>query len=97
MNSTAWQDARTRAGLPDGRVHDLKHAFGRRLHNAGVSFEDCRDLLGHKSARITDHYSAPEIGKRVKAANKVCQAESRKCPANDFAESGTIRELAVST
>lgn len=39
MNNTSWQKARSRAKLPQVRVHDLKHAFGRRLRAAGVSFE----------------------------------------------------------
>lgn len=32
----------------------------RRLHAAGVSFEDWQDLSGHKSGRITAHYSAAQ-------------------------------------
>ena len=36
-------------GLPQVRVHDLKHTFGRHLRAAGVSFEDRQDLLGHRS------------------------------------------------
>ena len=28
MNNNAWQKARARAGLPQMRVHDLKHTFG---------------------------------------------------------------------
>lgn len=55
MNNTSWQKARVRAGLPQVRVHDLKHTFGRRLRAAGVSFEDRQDLLGHKSGRMTTH------------------------------------------
>jgi len=49
MHNTGWQEARKRAGLPQVRVHDLKHTFGRRLRAAGVSFEDRQDLLGHCS------------------------------------------------
>jgi len=45
------QQARKRAGIPDVRVHDLKHTFGR-LRTAGVSFEDRQDLLGHRSGRF---------------------------------------------
>jgi len=60
MHNTAWQSARRRAGLPQVRVHDLKHTFGRRLRAVGVSFEDRQDLLGHRSGRITTHYSAAE-------------------------------------
>jgi len=72
MNNSAWKSARKRAGLEHIRVHDLKHTFGRRLRSAGVSFEDRQDLLGHKSTRITTHYSAAELNNLIAAANKVC-------------------------
>ncbi|HVV68011.1 MAG TPA: tyrosine-type recombinase/integrase [Gammaproteobacteria bacterium] len=71
MSNTAWKRARKRAGI-DVRVHDLKHTFGRRLRAAGVSFEDRQDLLGHKSQRITTHYSAAELANLITAANKAC-------------------------
>jgi integrase len=69
---------RERAGLPDVRVHDLKHTFGRRLRAAGVSFEDRQDLLGHKSSRITTHYSMPELENLITAANTVCSEDGHK-------------------
>ena len=95
MNTTAWKSGRKRAAdkwedrtgelAPDGfrrvRVHDLKHTFGRRLRAAGVSFEDRQDLLGHKSGRITTHYSAAELGNLIAAAEKVCEDNSHKSPA----------------
>ncbi|CZG36183.1 site-specific tyrosine recombinase XerC [Legionella pneumophila] len=74
--STGWRQARVKAGLPEVRVHDLKHTFGRRLRAAGVSFEDRQDLLGHRSGRITTHYSSAELQSLYLAANKVC--ENRK-------------------
>lgn len=73
MLNSAWLKARKRAGLPHVRVHDLKHTFGRRLRAAEVSFEDRQDLLGHKSSRITTHYSQVELGNLIRAANKVCE------------------------
>ena len=72
MLNSAWLGARKRAGMPDVRVHDLKHTFGRRLRAAGVSFEDRQDLLGHVSQRVTTHYSAAELGHLIEAANRVC-------------------------
>ncbi len=90
MNNTAWQSARRRIGLLQVRVHDLKHTFGRRLRAAGVSFEDRQDLLGHKSGRITTHYSAPEISNLIESAEKACQAGSRKSPA-----SGALKQKAA--
>ncbi len=74
MITSAWKRARCRAGLPHFRVHDLKHTYSRRLRAAGVSFEDRQDLLGHKSGRITTHYSAAELQNLIAAAEKVCQA-----------------------
>jgi integrase len=56
------------------RVHDLRHTFGHRLRAAGVSFEDRQDLLGHKSERMTTHYSAPDILRLIEAAEKRLQA-----------------------
>lgn len=77
MLNSAWKKARLPAGLIQVRVHDLKHTFGRRLHAAGVSFEDRQDLLGHKSGRVTTHYSAAELSHLFAAANKVCDKTVR--------------------
>ena len=99
MYSTAWKNARERAAdawervhgtaAPEGfrrvRVHDLKHTFGRRFRAAGVSFEDRQDLLGHKSRRITTHYSEAELANLIAAADKACDSKSRKIPANSWA------------
>jgi integrase len=64
--------ARKFVSLPQVRVHDLKHTFGRRLRAAGVSYEDRQDLLGHKSGRITTRYSSAELQNLIEAANKAC-------------------------
>lgn len=81
MYNTAWKQARKKEGLPLARIHDLKHTYGRRLRAAGVSFEDRQDLLGHKSGRVTTHYSMPELVSLITAANAVCGDQSRKSPA----------------
>ena len=81
MNNSGWREAKKSSGIQNVRVHDLKHTFGRRLRAAGVSYEDRQDLLGHKSGRITTHYSSAEITSLIEAANKVCEKESRKSPA----------------
>jgi integrase len=78
MLNKAWLRARQAAGLAHVRVHDLKHTFGRRLRAAGVSFEDRQDLLGHRSSRITTHYSAAELTKLIDAANRVCDSGDRR-------------------
>jgi hypothetical protein len=54
---------------------------GHRLRVAGVSFEDRKLLLGHKARHLTTHYSAPEIGALIEAAERVCRLESIASPA----------------
>jgi len=76
MLNSGWKKARKLTGIP-ARVHDLKHTFGRRLRSAGVLFEDRQDLLGHKSNRITTHYSSAELVNLWEASNKVCAAQNR--------------------
>ncbi|CDZ76664.1 Site-specific recombinase XerD [Legionella massiliensis] len=75
LNNTGWKEARKEAGLEFVRVHDLKHTFGRRLRSVGVSFEDRQDLLGHRSGRITTHYSSAELQNLYEAGNKVCEKQ----------------------
>lgn len=75
MLSTGWRVARKVAGLDNVRVHDLKHTFGRRLRAVGVNFEDRQDLLGHKSGKITTHYSTAELENLYQAANRVCETK----------------------
>ncbi|MCP5214659.1 MAG: tyrosine-type recombinase/integrase [Pseudomonadales bacterium] len=78
MLNNGWRKAREALGLPQVRVHDLKHTFGRRLRAAGVSFEDRQDLLGHRSGRITTHYSAAELPRLIEVAKMVCECNGNK-------------------
>lgn len=56
------------------KLEQDQHTFGRRLRAAGISFEDRQDLLGHRSGRITTHYSSAELNNLHDAANKICEA-----------------------
>jgi integrase len=90
LYNSGWKAARRRAAAryeteaggpcPEGfrsiRVHDLKHTFGHRLRAASVSFEDRQTLLGHKPSHVTTHYSAPELGALIAAAEKICALDS---------------------
>jgi integrase len=102
MLNNGWRKSREATNLPHVRVHDLKHTFGRRLRAVGVNYEDRQDLLGHRSGRITTHYSAAELKNLLDAANRVAnlgqssptltllrcanQRSSRKSPAGKTGE-----------
>ena len=54
---TTWYKIRTNAGLPDLRVHDLRHNFASLLINAGRSLYEVQKLLGHANITTTQRYA----------------------------------------
>jgi integrase len=52
-----WHRIRVRAGLPDLRLHDLRHSFASFLVNHGVSLYVVQGLLGHAHTRYTQRYA----------------------------------------
>ena len=77
MNSAAFQKARTDVGLPMVRMHDLRHTFGQRLRDAGVSEEDRALLLGHAIEGMPRHYATATVARLVEAANSVSHTRDR--------------------
>jgi integrase len=52
-----WDHARKLAGLPEVRVHDLRHSFASFLINAGRSIYEVQKILGHTQLKTTQRYS----------------------------------------
>ena len=61
-------------------VHNLRHTFGRRLRSAGIPLETRKALLGHANGDITTHYSSPEIGELLGAAEKATDRGRAETP-----------------
>lgn len=53
----SWDRARTLAGMPELRMHDLRHSFASFLVNGGRSLYEVQRLLGHTSSRTTQRYA----------------------------------------
>jgi integrase len=53
----SWNNARIRAGLPEFRIHDLRHSFASCLVNAGRSLYEVQELLGHADIKTTSRYA----------------------------------------
>ena len=53
----AWNTARTRAGMPEVRMHDLRHSFASLLINAGRSLYEVQTILGHTQIKTTQRYA----------------------------------------
>ncbi len=53
----AWNTIRKRAGLPDVRIHDLRHTYASHLVSSGLSLSIVGKLLGHTQAATTQRYA----------------------------------------
>jgi integrase len=51
----AFKRALARAGLPESRFHDLRHAAATFLLGRGFTLEDVKNLLGHSSIVLTSN------------------------------------------
>lgn len=53
----AWDNARIKAGLPEVRMHDLRHSFASFLINSGRGIYEVQKLLGHTQIKTTQRYA----------------------------------------
>src|SRR5215468_4611013 len=52
-----WRRIRETAGLPDVRLHDLRHAFASVAASAGMGLPIIGKMLGHTQAQTTQRYA----------------------------------------
>ena len=65
-----WDVARRKAGLPDVRIHDLRHSFASALVNEGMTLYDVKELLGHANIATTQRYAHLSRERLMEAASK---------------------------
>ena len=53
----SWNTARIKAGLPEVRIHDLRHTYASALVNSKCSLYEVQMLLGHSTAKMTQRYA----------------------------------------
>lgn len=68
----AWRLIRTQAGVPDLRIHDLRHAFGTRARRVG-DLLDAKELLAHKQVSTTEIYTRAEMDDLGKVAEEAAR------------------------
>jgi site-specific recombinase XerD len=52
-----WAGVRVKAGIPDARIHDLRHTFASLLVSGGMSLPMIGKLLGHTQVQTTQRYA----------------------------------------
>ena len=53
----SWNTARKEAGLPEVRMHDLRHSMASNMVNSGRSIYEVAKVLGHTQLKTTQRYS----------------------------------------
>jgi integrase len=66
-----WHKVRTLAGIPDVRIHDLRHSFASFALKKGVDLYTVSKLLGHKNIATTTRYAHLELEHLKEATNKI--------------------------
>jgi integrase len=65
-----WQRIRQRAGLPDVRLHDLRHCFASTAVAHGESLYLVGAVLGHRTASTTQRYAHLAMQPILDSANR---------------------------
>jgi len=53
----AWDRLRNEAGLPQLRLHDLRHQYASFLVNSGRTLYEVQQILGHSDPMVTQRYA----------------------------------------
>ena len=65
----SWSRLRIKAGMPQLRVHDLRHQYASFLVNAGRTLFEVQSILGHSDPSVTQRYSHLSTKSLSEAAN----------------------------
>lgn len=68
---TSYQRAIRSAGIDDFRFHDLRHTFASHLVMNGADLNTVRELLGHKSLKMTLRYAHLSLTHKNRAINLI--------------------------
>jgi integrase len=79
----SWNTARAKAGLPEVRIHDLRHSFASFLVNGRRSLYEVQKLLGHTQIKTTQRYAHLSHDTLLDASNVVGRLIPLPVPAND--------------
>ena len=67
----SWEVIRTRAGLHDVRIHDIRHSFASRALALGEGLPIIARLLGHRRVETTGRYAHLARDSVTKSAERI--------------------------
>lgn len=75
-----WSRLRIKAGLPELRLHDLRHQFASFLVNSGRSLYEVQQILGHSDPSVTTRYahlSSKSLQEAANSASLIISGQSK--------------------
>jgi Phage integrase family len=74
---------RTLSGIPDARLHDLRHSFATFAVESGAPLYHVGRALGHSKTTSTERYAHPsDAGARAVASEVAARFVTASAPAN---------------
>ncbi len=67
----AFETVRSKAGLDDVRLHDLRHTAASHLLMAGVDIRTLAEILGHKTMQMVHRYTHLLNDHKLKAVDRI--------------------------
>lgn len=68
---SGFRRARVKAGMPEVRFHDLRHACATILLSLNVPLDVVRDILGHTTIKTTERYAHAVVSRQREAMGKL--------------------------
>ena len=87
----SWRRVRTRAGLDDVRIHDLRHTFASHAVMNGTPLAIVSKLLGHSQIATTMRYAHLADAELLEATNNVGSFLSHGPRKSDFTKSNYLK------
>ena len=73
----AWEKVRRVAGIPDVRIHDLRHSFASHLLQSSGDLRAVQELLGHADVATTQVYTSLDF-QRLAAVYDAAHPRARR-------------------
>ena len=77
-----WSRLRGKAGLPNLRIHDLRHQYASFLVNSGRTLYEVQQILGHSDPSVTQRYAHLSSRSLQEAASTASVALRGSVPVN---------------
>ena len=68
-----WRKLRVEAGIPDVRLHDLRHSFASEAVRQGIALPVVSKLLGHSNIKMTMRYAHASNAECEEAAERIAK------------------------